>query len=231
MYNSISCVSDSDCPNTLPCKNNYCQYPVYYCIGNDTCIAENKSNNVLYSIQNNSQPEEKELNHVQSLSSLIIESCHPNDDNCHTKPCYKNSDCFSNHCEINTNRCLLNKELPIYSCINKEQEGGMVCGKNLEEECEMNEECLTQYCDTQLHICNHANKNITIDDDNDDEFQNNETENHSMIIKEILILIFFIIPMIVFTQYLKTTKYVKNIKRNRQTFEYKKILVEDLSNC
>ncbi|OUM58979.1 hypothetical protein PIROE2DRAFT_15615, partial [Piromyces sp. E2] len=241
----ISCVTNNDCPNAFSCKNNYCQYPTYYCLGHDSCIEENKSNDVLYSIQDNTQPEINELNHINTNSYIIIESCHPNNYKCYTRPCFKDSDCFSNNCEVESRRCLINKEFPIYSCINKEK-GGMICGKYLEEECTDDNDCLTQQCDTQLHICKKFNKDdITIVDDNsfnnniknekeqmkEKELNDKENVDSAIIFKEVLILIFIIIPVFVLTQYLKSTKYVKNIKRNRKIFEYKKVLVEDLSNC
>ncbi|ORX59127.1 hypothetical protein BCR36DRAFT_408653 [Piromyces finnis] len=243
---SISCVTDNECPNALICKNNYCQYPTYFCLGNNTCIEENKTNNILYPIQDNSKPEENKLKNFNPVSSLIFESCHPNNENCHTRPCFKNSDCFSNNCEVELKRCLLNKSLPLYHCINKEQ-GGMICNKFMEENYPFNGNCFSQSYDTLSNPCNPSKKNVinnnnnnnrTLDEiiqniDNEMEQVKEENKNidHITIIKEVLLLIFVILPIVIFTQFLKSTKYVKNIKRNRKTFEYKSVLVDSLSAC
>ncbi|ORX81085.1 hypothetical protein BCR32DRAFT_293464 [Anaeromyces robustus] len=232
-------------------------------------------------------------------NSLIIETCHPNHSNCQTRSCLKDSNCFSNNCDLKTKKCLVNKDLPLYTCFNNNLNGGMICGKYLEEECIKDDDCITHHCDTQLHICknfkedfqknnktisisvienqpkyielmdsilqvkeeeekirisnnnNNNNENDNNDNDNDNDNDNNNNNNNNMekqqedkpkedegnhvksstLIKEGLILVFVIIPIIVITQYVKSTKTVKNIKNNRTNFEYKSVFVDNISNC
>jgi hypothetical protein len=129
----------------------------------------------------------------------------------------------------------------------------MTCGKYIEEECLKNDECLTRQCDTRLYICNNFEKNNTTTINNNINNNNNNTNNNNNInnnnnnntisnienddtvtsltyLKEGSIIAFVIIPVVVFTQYLKTTKTVKNIKNNRQAFEYKTVFVFFLIN-
>jgi len=133
----------------------------------------------------------------------------------------------------------------------------MICGKYLEEECTGNEECLTNYCDTQLSICQNFKKNDTLtqdhlinnnnnskivdthkntypNDPNSKEMKmelNIKQEESSSILKEILIFLFVLIPIFAITQYIKSTKFVKNLKRNRISFKYKDLHGNNFNNC
>jgi hypothetical protein len=258
-FEKISCKIDKDCPDNLSCRNNFCQYHNFYCLGNDTCIEENISNNIFYSYHSETQDKEGIFSSIFSFmgkkkDTLIIEACHPSHKDCKTRPCSEDSDCFTGVCDKKTKRCLINKNIPFNACISNEKEGGMTCGKYIEEECLKNDECLTRQCDTRLYICNNFEKNNTTTINNNINNNNNNTNNNNNInnnnnnntisnienddtvtsltyLKEGSIIAFVIIPVVVFTQYLKTTKTVKNIKNNRQAFEYKTVFVDDLSNC
>ena len=232
-------------------------------MGNQTCIEENPNEKIYYSHIIYTQSKEDQVQPLDLSSihnndkGLIIEACNTKNIHCQTRYCYQNSDCFTGKCDEVTHRCLINQDLPLYACINNNQEGGMICGKYLEEECTGNEECLTNYCDTQLSICQNFEKNDTLtqdhlinnnnnskivdthkntypNDPNSKEMKmelNIKQEESSSILKEILIFLFVLIPIFAITQYIKSTKFVKNLKRNRISFKYKDLHGNNFNNC